>query len=90
VEDMEAALQLVARGLGDTVVARAVLRTMRGVRSLHHAPFSEPMWETFAFIARRDAPVSPATRALVELVERRLERLGESSLYAGATSGGDG
>ena len=90
VEDMEAALQLVARGLADTVVARAVLRTMRGVRSLHHAPFAPPMWETFAFIARRDAPVSPATRALVELVERRLERLGEISLYAGATSGTDG
>jgi hypothetical protein len=34
--------------------------------------------------------VSPATRALVELVERRLERLGEISLYAGATSGTDG
>ena len=90
VEDMEAALQLVARGLADTVVARAVLRTMRGVRSLHHAPFAPPMWETFAFISRRDAPVSPATRALVELVERRLERLGEISLYAGATSGTDG
>ena len=42
VEDMEAALQLVARGLGDTVVARAV-RTMRGLRSLHVAPFVEPM-----------------------------------------------
>ena len=90
VEDMEAALQLVARGLADTVAARAVLRTMRGVRSLHHAPFAPPMWETFAFIGRRDAPVSPATRALVELVERRLERLGEISLYAGATSGTDG
>jgi DNA-binding transcriptional LysR family regulator len=90
VEDLEAALQLVARGQGDTVVARAVLRTMRGVRSLHHAPFAEPMWETFAFIARRDAPVSPATRALVELLERRLERLEGISLYAGATSEVDG
>jgi DNA-binding transcriptional LysR family regulator len=90
VEDMEAALQLVARGLGDTVVARAVLRTMRGVRSLQTAPFAEPMWETFAFIGRHDAPVSPATRALVELVERRLERLGEISLYAGTTSAADG
>ncbi len=90
VEDMEAGLQLVARGAGDTVVARAVLRTVRGVRSLHHAAFAEPMWETFAFIGRRGAPVSPATRAFVELVERRLERLGETGLYAGATSAADG
>ena len=30
VEDLEAAVQLTARGIGDTVVARAVLGTMRG------------------------------------------------------------
>jgi DNA-binding transcriptional LysR family regulator len=90
VEDLEAAVQLAARGIGDTVVARAVLRTMRGARSLHAAPFDEPLWETFAFIARRDAPVSPATRAFVALVERRLERLGELILYQGATSAADG
>lgn len=86
VEDLEAAVQLTARGIGDTVVARAVLRTMRGARSLQATPFDDPLWETFAFIARRDAPVSPATRAFVALVERRLERLGELILYQGATS----
>jgi DNA-binding transcriptional LysR family regulator len=90
VEDLEAAVQLTARGICDTVVARAVLRTVRGARSLHAAPFDDPLWETFAFIARRDAPVSPATRAFVDLVERRLERLGELILYQGATSAADG
>ena len=90
VEDLEAAVQLTARGIGDTVVARAVLRTMRGARSLQATPFDDPLWETFAFIARRDAPVSPATRAFVALVERRLERLGELILYQGATSAADG
>jgi DNA-binding transcriptional LysR family regulator len=90
VEDLEAAVQLVARGFCDTVIARAVLETIRGARSLHAAPFDDPLWETFAFIARRDAPVSPATRAFVELVERRLERLGELILYQGATSAADG
>jgi DNA-binding transcriptional LysR family regulator len=87
VEDMEAAIQLVARGVGDTVVARAVLGRMRGTRSLHATPFDDPMWETFALIARRDAPLSPATRAFVELVERRLERLGELMMYQGLDSG---
>jgi DNA-binding transcriptional LysR family regulator len=90
VEDMEAAVQVVARGLGDTVLARAVLGRMRGTRSLQVAPFADPLWETFALIARRDAPVSPATRAFVELVQRRLERLGELILYQGAMSGADG
>ena len=60
-----------------------MLGTVRGARSLHAVPFAEPLWETFSFIARRDAPVSPATRAFIELVERRLERLGELILYQG-------
>jgi DNA-binding transcriptional LysR family regulator len=90
VEDMEAALQLAQRGVGDTVVARAVLRDRRGARSLHITPFAEPMWETFALIGRRDAPVSPATRAFIELLERRLESFGEISLYGTATSATDG
>ena len=59
-------------------------------RSLHATPFDDPMWETFALIARRDAPVSPATRAFVELVEERLEGVGELLMYQGATSAADG
>jgi DNA-binding transcriptional LysR family regulator len=81
VEDMEAALQLVQRGFGDTVIARAVLRGRRGGRSLHVTAFSEPMWERFAFIGRQDAPVSPGTRVVVEMVERRLESFAEITLY---------
>ncbi len=45
VEDLEAAVQLTARGIGETVVARAVLRTVRGARSLQAAPFDDPLWE---------------------------------------------
>ncbi|MGL6278151.1 MAG: LysR family transcriptional regulator [Gaiella sp.] len=90
VEDMEAALRLVQSGLGATVVARAVLRDRRGARSLHVAAFEEPLWEGFALIGRRDAPVSPATRAFVEILEKRLESFGEISLYGTATSEADG
>lgn len=86
VEDMEAALQLAQRGLGATVVARATLRDRRGARSLHVVPFAEPMWEAFAFIGRRDAPISPGTRVVVEMLERRLESFGELSLYRTAPS----
>ena len=90
VEDMEAALQLAQRGIGASVVARAVLRDRRGARALHVVGFAEPIWEAFALIGRRDAPVSPATRAFVALVERRLESFGEISLYGTVTSGVDG
>jgi DNA-binding transcriptional LysR family regulator len=90
VEDMEAALQLAQKGVGATVVARAALRDRRGLRALHVTGFAEPIWEAFALIGRRGAPISPATRAFIGLVEKRLESFGEISLYGTATSGADG
>lgn len=83
VEEMEAALQLAQRGLGATVVARVVLRDRTGSRRLRIAPFAEPLWETFAFIKRREAPLSPATRVFVDILERRLETVGGGLLYGG-------
>jgi DNA-binding transcriptional LysR family regulator len=88
VEGMEAAVGLARRGLGDTIVPRAALGRP-GARGLHIASFAEPLNDTFAFIARADAPLSPAARAFVEIVERRLERLAEVALYAAGLSGMD-
>ncbi len=85
VEGMEAAIALARRGLGDTLVPRAALGRP-GARGLYVASFAEPLFDTFAFIARADAPISPAARAFVEIVERRLERLAEAPLYAAGTS----
>ena len=59
-------------------------------RGLHFASFADPLYDTFAFIARSDAPLSPAARAFVEIVERRLERVAEAALYAAGTSESDG
>ena len=85
VEGMEAAVGLARRGLGDTIVPRAAIGRP-GARGLHFASFAEPLFDTFAFIARSDAPLSPAARAFVEIVERRLERLAEVALYSAGTS----
>jgi DNA-binding transcriptional LysR family regulator len=90
IEDMEAALELVASGLGDTVAPRAALTHRRRFRSLGSVSFAEPLYDTFAFIARRGAPVSPAARAFLELAERRLAEFGEGVLYAGITGGAEG
>lgn len=88
VESLAAAVALAARGLGDTIVARGSLKAHRAARSLKAVSFADPLYDTFAFIARRDAPVSPATRALIEIIEKRI---GETeALYGGATSEGDG
>ncbi len=86
VEHIEAAVGLARRGLGDTIVPRAAI-AKQGGRGLHFASFAEPLYDTFAFIARSDAPLSPAARAFVEICERRLERVSEAALFAPDTSG---
>jgi DNA-binding transcriptional LysR family regulator len=85
VEHIEAAVGLARRGLGDTIVPRAAIGRQGG-RGLHSASFADPLYDTFAFIARSEAPLSPAARAFVEIVERRLERVAESALYAAGVS----
>src|SRR4051794_1609450 len=72
VEYMPAALALGARGLGDTVSLRSLLRG----RKLGPALFDPPIDETFAFIPRRAAHLSPATRAFMAMAERRVRALG--------------
>jgi DNA-binding transcriptional LysR family regulator len=76
VEDVEVALELTARGLGDTIAPRGMLRRL-GAPALGWVPFSGPIYETFAFTWRRGAQLSPATRAFMTFAERRLDALAE-------------
>ena len=75
VEYMTAALELASRGLGDTVGARSVLTTRGFASKLGTAAFDPPLHETFAFVTRRNARLSPATRVFLELAEKRLRSL---------------
>jgi DNA-binding transcriptional LysR family regulator len=77
VEDVEAAIELAARGLGDTIVARGILLAMgrRVPKRLGWVPFDEPIYDTFAFIARTNAPLSPASREFLLLARERLSEL---------------
>jgi DNA-binding transcriptional LysR family regulator len=73
VEEVGSALDLAARGLGDTVISRSIsLRRGALPSALGVASFDPPMAETYAFVARRDAPLSPATRELIALAEKQL------------------
>ena len=68
VEYLTAALDLAARGLGDTIARPRRSLDGRGfARRLHRVAFDPPMYDTFAFITRRNAHLSPATRAFMEL-----------------------
>src|SRR3954449_4641556 len=53
VEYVEAALDLAARGLGDTVGTRQVALGRTFARRLHSTTFDPPVIDTFAFITRR-------------------------------------
>jgi len=75
VEYLTAALDLAARGLGDTVGTASVLKARGFGRRLHSAPFDPPMYATYAFITRRNAHLSPATREFMVIAERRVRAL---------------
>ena len=77
VEDPESTIELAAMGLGDTIMGRGLLLALgrRLPKKLGWVPFADPVYDTFAFVWRRGAPLSPATRAFVELAEQRLEAL---------------
>ena len=75
VEYIEAALDLTLRGLGDTVGTRRVALGRSFSKRLHHVGFDPPVLDTFAFITRRNAHLSPATRAFMELAAKRMQAL---------------
>jgi len=75
VEEMEAALDLAARGLGNTIVPRVLALGRRFPRRLGTTSFDPPLYDTFAVIQRRGAHLSPATRELLALAQRRIAQL---------------
>lgn len=68
VEYMTAAFDLAARGVGDTVGLPSMLRA----RKLLQVEFDPPLYETYAFITRRGARLSPSTRVFMEMAEKAL------------------
>jgi len=75
VEYVTAALELTARGLGDTISSRQLIRSRGLARKLAGVGFEPPLYDTFAFITRRSAHLSPATREFIRLAGRRVAAL---------------
>lgn len=77
VEEQSMAFDLAAAGVGDTVSWRGLLQGSRRRPSsrLGWVPFAPPLAMTLAFVFRRGAPLSPAAREMVRLVEQRLEAM---------------
>ncbi len=75
VEYVTAALELAARGLGDTVTSQQMIRSRGLARKLAGVSFEPPLYDTFAFITRRNAHLSPATREFMRMARKRVEAL---------------
>lgn len=69
---MESALRLVARGIGDTFVSRAVTRSGAFPAELGTVPFAQPLHDTVALVHRRVSVLSPATREIARMASEML------------------
>jgi DNA-binding transcriptional LysR family regulator len=72
VEYMTAALELAVRGLGDTLADASIIGSRGLGRRLSTVSFDPPMFETFAFVTRRSAHLSPATREFMAVARKRV------------------
>ncbi len=72
VEHVETALNLAARGVGDTIASRAVVAGPGCPPGLTVAPFDPPLYDVIAFVRRESMPLSPATREIARLARGML------------------
>lgn len=72
VESTEAALDLVVRGVGDTIAPTALIRDLGLADRLSFVSLEPPLHERYALITPRGAATSPAITALVEIVGEHL------------------
>ncbi|MFF5986548.1 LysR family transcriptional regulator [Prauserella flavalba] len=72
VEHVESALGLVERGIGDTIVSRAVAESGSCPPSVRTVGFAEPLYDTIALVQREAEVLSPASRELARLAQRML------------------
>ena len=90
VELMDLALRLVAEGIGDTYLPSAYTGAAYYPPNLTTAPFTPALYDTFAFITRRGARLSPATRELLADLEAHMRAVAGPRPKAGDKPSGRG
>lgn len=79
VEQVESALSLVARGIGDTIASRAVTLSPVCPSTVGTVSFDPPLYDTIAFVQRESAVLSPATQEIARLAQHMLLRRTEAA-----------
>ena len=72
VESSLAALDLVLRGVGDTIASAALIAELGLGDRVETVPLDPPLHERYAFITPRGAPRAPAMAALIAIIEAHL------------------
>ncbi|MCJ1697727.1 DNA-binding transcriptional LysR family regulator [Rathayibacter sp. PhB179] len=75
VEFQTHALELAAQGVGDSLVSYFVGRSLIQSRGLHWALLEPPIVEHYAFVTRRNASISPATREFMRLALKVIQQV---------------
>lgn len=77
VEDVETAVELVGRGLADTLVGKGVLNDLvdRLAPGAHWVPLEPRQYATVAIVHRTGATLSPAAQVMVHLATRRIQEV---------------
>lgn len=86
VEQVESALGLVCRGIGDTIISRAVAMSSACPPEVRVASFDPPLYDTIALVQRESGVLSPATRELARMAQQTLLR---NQAAAGPARGSD-
>ena len=87
VESPAVALELAERGVGDTISSLPLAHALGSTKSLTWASLDPPLYETFAFITRRDASLSPAATIMIRLARQLLSQLPQVDVPLEADAG---
>jgi DNA-binding transcriptional LysR family regulator len=72
VEHMTSALDLAGQGLGSTFVLRTIAESTWFPHGLKAVSFARPLYDTYAFVWRRDHTPSPASAELMRLARQKM------------------
>ena len=67
VESVDAAVSLVASGLGDTILPKAVAESSTFPSTIHTTSLRPPIYDTFALVRRQNWELSPIAQYLADL-----------------------
>lgn len=90
VEHLESALKLVEQGLGSSYILKTIAESTAFPAGLEVTSFTRPIYDTYAFVWRKDHSLSPASAELVAMARQLMASYGQPLRLPSDRSSGDG